>query len=526
VAVKLAPLLVLLAACPASRGREAPERRAGADASPGLVVLLVIDQLPQWAFEQKQPHLTRGFSRLLAEGEWRTGRHPSAAALTGPGHALLGTGVPPAQSGIIANEWWSRELQMPIKVGEDETGAPTSKWQRVPGLGDALAQSNTGGKAVGVSLKHRAARLPLGHAGLAISYDAKRAAFFVHGGEAPWLADYDRKHPVMPRLATWQPLDAPKLAQLAGVPDAQRGEVGEKGFGATFPHDPHATKKPADAVSAMPLGNELVLEVALAAIAGEQLGADRAIDLLVVSLSAYDYVAHGWGHESWEAWDATLRLDIALEQFLGELDRKVGKGRWAMIATSDHGGAPLPDRSGGGRYTDEQLLEAANKAASLELGTGEWIAYVNLPNVYLSRAALAAKPEPLEKAMRKIELALRAFPGLAIAERAQAFLGRCDERTGDARAVCLSLDAERSGDFIFFPARGWIVEEETERYATGHGSLHDYDRDVPVLLLPFGRTRHAPQTSPGTTMSLGEVAPLVASWLGVTPPNRRTAAAP
>ena len=520
--MKIAPLLLILAACPGppTTPRPAPTvPRDAADASPGLVVMVVIDQLPAWSFERKRAALSRGFARLLAEGEWRTGRHPSAATLTGPGHALLGTGTSPAQSGIIANEWWSRELGRPIKVGEDEAGNPTSKWLRVPGLGDSVAAAGTGAKAVAVSLKFRAARLTLGHAGLAIYYDAKAASFTSHGGDARWLADYNRAHPVAPRLAPWQPLDPAKLAQLSGVVDAQRGEVGEKGFGPTFPHDPKATARPADAIYAMPLGNDLVLETALAAIDGEQLGADATPDLLIASLSAHDYVAHGWGHESWEAWDAALRLDAALEHFLAELDRKVGKRRWAMIVTSDHGGSPLPEYLGGGRYTDEQLRAALNQAASLVLGPGQWIAYVNLPNVYLSQAALAHKPETLKKAMRKIGFALRAFPGLAIADRTDAYAGRCDERDGDARAVCLAIDPERSGDFTYLPAAGWIFEEETERYATAHGSLEDHDRNVPVLVLPFGRTPHAPATAPAAdVMPLTEVAPLVASWLGVSTP--------
>ena len=122
--------------------------------------------------------------------------------------------------------------------------------------------------------------------------------------------------------------------------------------------------------------------------------------------------------------------------------------------------------------------------------------------------------------MRKIGFALRAFPGLAVTDRVDGFAGRCDERDGDERALCLSFDRERSGDFFFFPAAGWIVEEETERLAAAHGSLHDYDRNVPVLLLPFGRTRHAPASAPGAVMSLAEIAPLVASWLGVTPPSQ------
>src|SRR5690606_32263017 len=117
--------------------------------------------------------------------------------------------------------------------------------------------------------------------------------------------------------------------------------------------------------------------------------------------------------------------------------------------------------------------------------------------------------------------ALRAFPGLAVADRTDAYAGRCDERRGDARAVCLAIDPERSGDFTYLPAAGWIFEEETERYATGHGSLHDYDRNVPVLVLPFGRTPHAPAVAPAAQlMPLTEVAPLVASWLGVVAPTQ------
>jgi hypothetical protein len=42
---------------------------------------------------------------------------------------------------------------------------------------------------------------------------------------------------------------------------------------------------------------------------------------------------------------------------------------------------------------------------------------------------------------------------------------------------------------------------------------------VPVILLPFDRKPYEPQTAPGVEMSLADVAPLVASWLGVTSPR-------
>ena len=330
-----------------------------------------------------------------------------------------------------------------------------------------------------------------------------------------WLA---KLPPVAPRITTWTPLDPDKVAKLSGLPDAQPGEVGEKGFGPTFPHDPAKTPAPYDAVFAMPLGNELVLETALAAIDGEGLGRDNTPDLLFVSLSAHDYIAHGWGHESWEAWDCLLRLDGQLGRFLDELDRKVGAGNWSMVVTSDHGGAHLPELTGGGRISFDQLLTAANNAATAELGPGTWVSNAHYPYVFLSPATLAQSRREIAIVIKKIEYALRSFPGIARAGRVDTFAGHCETRTGDDKALCLTFDPQRAGEIFYMPAKNWVMQEDVEPLATAHGSLNDYDRDVPVILLPYGRTKHAPDVSPRDELGLEEVAPLVAAWLGIAPP--------
>ena len=456
-------VIVALVACSA---RATPIAPAPVAKKPAVVVLLVIDQFPEWAFEQKLPALTgkRGFARLVTDGEWHVGRHPSIAAITAPGHALLGTGQPPAMSGILGNEWWDRESERVVYAVDHDGNSP---WLRAPGLGDAT-------DAVGVSLKARAARLPLGRAGLAIWFDAKSGRWLSSGRDAPWVAELP---PV--KLATW-------TARATNVPDDRPGEFGAKGFGPTFPHEP----KSLDALAAMPQGNELVLATAQAALAHEH------PRLLVVSLSAHDYIAHGWGHESLEAWDEMLRLDESLAQFMAELDRKY---EWAMIVTSDHGGQPMPVQ----HLTSEQIFAAANTAASAVLGPGHWIAYAHFPALYLTKAALASKER--DNAIKKIVLALRSFPGLARVERTSDFAGNCDARQADDRALCLAIDPERSGDVMFTPAPGWIIEDANEPYATGHGSLNDYDRNVPVLVLPWGRTPHAPDKKPRDVIGLETV---------------------
>lgn len=494
---------------------------------PKLVVLLVVDQWPEWAFEAKRGALTGGFDRLLREGTWHVGQHPSAATITAPGHALLGTGEPASRSGILANEWYHRDLERMLKSVESADGAPTAAWLRVPGLGDALAAANRGGKALSVSLKDRAAILPLGHSGTAIWYDPRELAW--RGmtqragavGPAPdWLAAWNTARPIRAHIHdAWTPLE--QAAKLAGIPDDAPGEIGVKGFGPTFPHALDATKRPADAIYAMPLGNDLVLDTASEAIAREQLGQDDRADFLSISLSAHDYIGHGWGQESWESWDAILRLDRRLDQFLADLDAKVGAGRWAMIVTSDHGASPMPDPRRGGRITYAQVKEAANRAAIAELGPGEWIAAARYPTVYLSKAALAQKPKDLAIATRKIIFALRSFPGLARVALASQLTGRCDTRAGDARLICLALDPERSGEIFYMPAPGWILHDAPDDpAATSHGSLHPYDRQVPVIVLAPGRKAHAALAHPDdTSFPIERVAPTLATWLGVPAPT-------
>lgn len=515
-----AVLAAVLAACasPARRVADTPQPAA----EPRLVVLLVVDQWPEWSFEAKRAALTGGFDRLLREGEWHTGRYPSAATLTAPGHAMLGTGEPPYRSGIIANEWWHRDLDKALASIEAEDGSVTTRWLRVPGLGDAIAAAGAGGKAVSISLKGRAAILPLGHTGTAIWYDHERVAWTTISGPAgppAWLDAWNASHPIAAHLHdVWTPL--PGTPRLAGIPDDAPGEIGEKGFGPTFPHVPDASQEPSSAIFATPLGNELVMDTATAAIDAEQLGADAHPDLLVISLSAHDYIGHGWGQESWEAWDTMRRLDRRLAGFLADLDAKVGAGRWAMLVTSDHGASPMPESLQGGRITFQQIKEAASRAAIAELGPGEWIASVTPPTVYLSRAARAQRPEALAAATQRIVSALRALPGLERVERSADFWGHCETRTGDAFVLCVALDPERSGEIIYLPARGWVLQSSHDALATSHGSMQPYDRLVPVIVLPPGRVPHAALARPDdTTIEMVRIATILARWLGVTPPS-------
>ena len=190
----------------------------------------------------------------------------------------------------------------------------------------------------------------------------------------PWVTERKRTAPIAARFGYQCNVRNPdNMAALSGGPDDAPGELGEKGFGATFPHRLRDTENSADAIFATPLGNELVSEAAKAAVVAEQLGAAQVPGYLVVGFSAHDYAAHGWGHESLEAWDILLRLDTTLAEFKKYLGAKVGEGQGSLFVTSDHSAAPLLERRiaaglAGQRDASQRIAAAAQAAASVGLG--------------------------------------------------------------------------------------------------------------------------------------------------------------
>ena len=61
-----------------------------------------------------------------------------------------------------------------------------------------------------------------------------------------------------------------------------------------------------------PIGNQLVLELALKVLHKEELGKDKYTDFLGISFSSTDYAGHTFGVRSREIHDMYLKLDRQL----------------------------------------------------------------------------------------------------------------------------------------------------------------------------------------------------------------------
>jgi hypothetical protein len=78
----------------------------------------------------------------------------------------------------------------------------------------------------------------------------------------------------------------------------------------------------------------------------EGFGADDVPDLLFTNYKQIDEVSHRWSMNSPQMEAVVRSTDQALGDLERILDRSVGKGRWAMVVTADHGSTPKAELSG------------------------------------------------------------------------------------------------------------------------------------------------------------------------------------
>lgn len=512
--------LGLLASCGASRApRGSPPPR------PRIVVAVVVDQLATHALERHLPHLPEegALRRGIARGALH--RHvvyPYAGTYTAAGHAAIATGAPPAVSGVVANEVYDRERARVVAIVDDGEhavhGVPDAyaspRALHVETVADALERATDGrARVVSLSIKDRAVAFTAGRTpDLALWYDARLPGYTssTFYGELPaWLEAWQREHPIDALLTPWVPGDPALLARVAGEDDAE-GEGDWHGLGATFPHDPRASTEPYSVLRATPQSSEHLLELAGEAARRAELGEDEVPDLLVLSISSTDYVAHTFGPDSWEYLDNLIRVDRALGAFLDRLERE--RGPIAVLLTSDHGGAPLPERSGTGRLMPEAIASELEAELDRALGEGEWVSAFVQPFVYLSEEA---REDRRERAVRAAIAWLSARPEIGFAADAREALGWRDHEDPLRRAVGLSVAQDFEGDVFVVPREGFVVDEDMPRgFGTSHGTPWSYDRTVPVILWGAG-VAHLETDAP---LPQGRVASTLAALLGIAPP--------
>ena len=504
-------------------------------ASPKLILVLSIDQM-------RFDYLTRlnrlykgGLRRLLDQGAvFSKAQFRHGITDTGPGHAVILSGRHPSHSGVVSDTWYDAVQKRVTFIVEDPkqtaVGGQGGGYSPIKllgtTLGDALKERSPQSHVVGVSLRERGAILMAGHRGDAAywyepaSGEVVTSSYYMKEAP-PWLRQFNQKHFADGYAGQkWtRMLPDERLYDKYAGKDAVIGEWDRRDI--RFPHairgKPPETRF-FDDLRRTPFADELIVEAALEALKAHQLGTDDATDILAMALASTDIIGHTYGADSQEVMDQMLRLDITLQKFFEEIDRRVGLPNTLVVLTSNHGVMPLVEvlqakEIDSHRASPADFRAAADNALRARFpGKDDLIAHYDPPNFYLNEEALRRH----QLALETVESALIA--GLKSTDLVEAVYTRA-QLGSQKQSTDPYLNLFRNS---FYPDRSPHLVVRLKKYiylnervgGTGHGSPYEYDRHVPLIFMGAG-IKPGKYSSP---CGPEDIAPTLARLLGIDYP--------
>lgn len=504
---------------------------------PAIIIGLVVDQMRQEYFYKFEERYTDGgFKRLMKKGFMMKNAHYNyIPTYTGPGHASVYTGTTPATHGIIANDWYVKNLGRTIYCASDSTvnavGGSASNGKISPRnllsttITDELRfATNKRSKVVGIAIKDRGAALPAGHLGDAYWFDSKTGEFmtsdYYYETLPTWVQQFNERKLAEKYLSqAWEPL-FPLETYVQSIADDNDFEGPFIGMDKpAFPYDLKSLMEnngEYGLISTTPFGNTLTLDMAYAAIEGEQLGKRGETDFLAVSFSSPDYIGHRFGPSSVELEDNYLRLDRDLEKFFTYLDATYGQGNYLIFLTADHAVADIveymkSERVPAGNFNTRFILTQMKGFTSEKFGEGDWILNFSNEQVFLNDKLAAERGISIETIQRDLASFLLRFEGVKEVYTATDL--RKEEYIHGRKALLqMGYNHKASGDLLLILEPAWL---SSSWKGTTHGTGYTYDTHVPIAFMGWS----IPQGTSTRYTSITDIAPTLAMLLNIRLPN-------
>ncbi len=499
--------------------------------------MIVVDQMRADYISLYGHQWTKGLRRLLDTGAvFPLAAYPYAYNVTCPGHATIATGTFPNTHGMIGNEWYDREEGKTVACTADASqksvpfGGQSAVEHHSPARLNALTfpdelrlHAMRPPTVVAVSLKARSAIMMAG------TPSPTTYAIWEEGNgtwatssaytSAPWpvVDQFVTNHPISEDYGHAWTRAMPPSAYLFS--DSGIGEI----VPVEFPHVLNSKSGTPDSDYRVmwrrsPQADRYLGALSQHLVRELRLGQSARTDVLAVSFSALDIVGHDYGPHSHEVQDVLVRLDETLGALLDTLDTLVGRDRWVLGISSDHGVAQIPEQDhhvtpGSGRHSSTALRNAISAAIEAHIGPGgPWVSGATVttllgPNVYLAPGVLA-RVLATAGAREAITQSLVAIEGVARIYWPDELASSVATDDPILRAARLSYMPGRGGDMMLIFDPQWMARAT----GTTHGTPYLYDQGVPLIFAGAG-------IKPGrylTSATPADLAPTLAHLVGMT----------
>ena len=457
---------------------------------PKLVVGLVVDQMRwDYLYYYYDNAVEGGLKRLIDEGySCENTMINYVPTVTGIGHTSVYTGSTPALHGICGNSFFEKGVKLNCcgdpdvkSVGSDsKAGLASPKNMLANTIGDQLRLSNDfKSRVFGVAMKDRAAILPAGHSANAAYWYDNSVGHFISSTyymeELPkWVLDFNKRN----------------------------------------------ATKPGEDQKMKPEGVTLTFKMAEALLENERLGQGDVTDMLCVSISATDAIGHEYGPRGEQTKAAYKQFDKDLAHFLKVLDQRIGRGRYLLFLTADHGGAHNPNHLRQNKlpadgWSGSGTVRAINKRLAEKYGV-EKLALAHYSDfIYLNHAKIDSAGLDLQEvkreAIREIEKNDKILYAVDCENAASAPIPQLIRER-----IVNGYNRLRSGDIYALPrAQMFSFEFKNDYKGTTHGEWNPYDSHIPLVFFGWN-IAHGATTKPTRIV---DIAPTVCALLHIQMPN-------
>jgi hypothetical protein len=336
--------------------------------APPRVVLTVVWDGGGWNALQQHPDEWPFLKRLMREGvsytDFEIGSTPSN---TPPIHTTLGTGAFPRVHGIPGVK-----METAGGVYIDPFEGNNADLVKVPSLADVYDRARRNRPLIGVVATVNWHLGMIGHGAHLEGADRDIALLLNAAGDAYGDASaYEIPLPMGTSLGA----EADALDRLDGESDGLW-----RGRDLTDPALRNAS----------PAFVSYQAKVLTSLMERERFGADDLPDLLFTNFKSPDDSGHRWGMTSPETGAVVKASDDALRSLVTALDRVVGKRRWVLALTADHGQNIYPEESGGWPIGGGELRSDTNAALDSRDNALDVVTRVTSSGAYVDKQEMRA----------------------------------------------------------------------------------------------------------------------------------------
>lgn len=513
---------------------------------PKLVVGIVVDQMrADYLYRFANHYGEDGLKLLMKEGtNFQNCHYNYVPTFTGPGHASIYTGTTPANHGIVANAWWSREEGKRVNCVEDQQSKPVGSSPDTKGnyspirlksntITDQIKLMDSRSKVYSISIKNRGAILPGGHAPDGVFwYDYANGGFMTGSYYANRLPDWVVMFNQEKNAATYMPEKWETLKPIATYIESRADnyayEASITNDPPVFPYNLKKAIKEGKSLTELfvntPFANTMLTDFARVILEMEKLGKGEATDFLAISYSSPDIIGHSYGPYSKEMQDVMIRLDRDIAKLIKSLDDRLGRDNYVLFLTADHAVEPIPQylldhKMAAGYFFWKPFEDALRQAVASQFGEG-LVDDVYNNSVYLNKQAIEKGGFNYGQVVFFVKEFLRNYPHIK-----QVYSGRELQEFGYLHdwsiKVAMGFHPVESGDLLFTLEPGYLPVKEDNlksKQGTSHGSAFSYDTQVPLLF--FGKG--IPAVNVFREVEITDITPSLSLMLGLTKPSGST----